>query len=697
MTSTPDAFQLCSRCKDFDLSTILAPEKHPDRWHRGYLRESCRRFKLGPLNSLYFKIFICSFCKSVCETLEEQIDAKMLIDMRRSHLGHSCDLVWDRQVRTGLSGQQSSVYRLDIALLYFDSEDRDERIISINLQGLLQPSLWPVPQLGSCGRPSQFWNSSQSGRIRPPFCQPDILQTWLHKCESRHTGCWWAGPKVLLRLRFFDVKFRCIRNFQVSQDESVRYVTLSYVWGSQAQCLTLTKVNCNTLCNKQTIELGQLSRTISDAATVVEMLGERFLWVDALCIIQDDPDDLATQIPVMGQIYARSILTIVAAASNDTSSGLPGIDPQARSFQRNSGPLRGGTLLRMCTPKPESNRFHGYQHYLTNSKWNNRGWTFQEKMLSRRCLFFMEEQVYWECQCASWCEETCLEAGPVTRCIWPGKPMFFSNEDFPAGQRMLGEDSTRPFSDLVREYTSRSLTFERDSYKAFSGLVQILEQLTGAKFLHGIPVPDFNRSLFWLNRVGSSLRSGEHFPSWSWLAWTHSIELTPMGSLNRVEEIKCYCLCSDSSGRKQIVPVSDSLHLQCNHRTIKAHEIGIHSWSKLRNGFHILFWAMSAVLDVVDGGYNIRGFNIRHITPESNPPKEEYSDIGHMVGSEGFSKGAHEFVLIESEPDRYDCPDVVHLLMISWQDGIAIRLGAAKCRARAWEKAMPQRKLIIMG
>lgn len=132
----------------------------------------------------------------------------------------------------------------------------------------------------------------------------------------------------------------------------MRYVALSYVWGSQAQRLTLNKANRNTLSNQGRVELGHLSRTISDAATVVEMLGERYLWVDALCIIQDDLDDLATLIPVMGQIYARSLLTIVAAASNDVGTGLQAVNSQARSVQRDLGPLKGGTFLRTCTPKP---------------------------------------------------------------------------------------------------------------------------------------------------------------------------------------------------------------------------------------------------------------------------------------------------------------------------------------------------------
>lgn len=696
MTSTPDSFRLCSRCEDFDLSPILASDGHADCWPHGYLPSSFWRFELGPLNSLFIRAHTCSFCKFVCEMLDEQIGKNALIKKRYSRRHYSCDLVWDRQVRTGRSGQQCSIYHLDIAIVYFDSDDNDRRIIDTKLHRLLQPSLWPIPQLNSSGGDSQFWNKFQSGRLRPSICEPDLLRTWLNKCKSRHTGCWWTGPKALLRLRFFDVKFCCIRDFQVSQDDSVRYVALGYVWGSQAQRLTLAKANRDALGTKQTIERGYLSRTISDAATMVEILGERYLWVDALCIVQDDPHDLATQIPIMGQIYARSILTIVAAASDNAGSGLTGVGKQARSYQKHSGPLKGGTLLKRCSPKPKEDPtdvYSGEQHYLASSRWNNRGWTFQEKMLSRRCLFFTEEQVYWECQCASWCEDICLEVGPDIRWTVSEQPMFFSNEVFPAGQRMLGKDSIRPFSDLVQEYTSRSLTFENDSYRAFAGLIRVLEQRTGARFWHGIPVPDFNRCLFWRNDVvGSTLKSGRHFPSWSWLAWTGSTVMMLRASSDHTERIKCHGLSTDNSDRRRLVPVSDDLQLSCEYDTIKAYEIATYLWPKLRDGFHIFFWTMSAVLTISDGGCGIC-----NIFSGRNPPERKYTRFGHVFGSEGSTDGAQEFVLIGSEANEMDYHGRALLLMISWQDGIASRVGAAYCDPLQWEDAMPQRKLIIMG
>jgi hypothetical protein len=55
----------------------------------------------------------------------------------------------------------------------------------------------------------------------------------------------------------------------------------------------------------------------------VRLLGHRYLWVDALYIIQDDLADKAKQLPMMGMIYGSSTFTIMAAAGDSAEAGLP--------------------------------------------------------------------------------------------------------------------------------------------------------------------------------------------------------------------------------------------------------------------------------------------------------------------------------------------------------------------------------------
>lgn len=74
--------------------------------------------------------------------------------------------------------------------------------------------------------------------------------------------CWWTGPKATLRLRLFDIKFRCVRQFQISSDNTVRYIALSYVWGLQAQQLTLSRASHKVLSKKGAIKLDEAIKMI---------------------------------------------------------------------------------------------------------------------------------------------------------------------------------------------------------------------------------------------------------------------------------------------------------------------------------------------------------------------------------------------------------------------------------------------------
>ena len=701
---------LCSRCREIDLSPLLAREDHLDYWPYGWLKKSYKEIALGTLNSLFDRASTCNVCKMFCETLEEIMDADYLIEKRRDRSGvYHCDLNWVQHSDATIGGDKldfqplvGAIFRMEIIIWYGKGQGEsglDKWGSAPNLTNLFQPAPWPVPQLMPAGEPSQFWDTLRNGRLRSPICEPEILRTWLSKCESRHSMCWWSGPKASIPLRLFDIKFRCVRKFQLSLDNTVRYVALSYVWGSQTQPLTLRRANQKVLSKKGAINLGDISRTISDAAIVVEMLGERYLWVDALCIIQDDQDDLAQQIPVMGQIYARSLVTIMAAASIDSNSGLPGINTQARSAQRISEPLIGGVLLRTCTPKykrdPEDLDCNSPTNYLNNSKWNTRGWTFQEKVLSRRCLFFMKEQVYWECQHASWCEETCLETIPEYQFSWDGPNLrFFSDRDFPVGKKMAGEDVVWAFSRLIEEYTSRTVTYEQDTYKAFSGLVRILEDLTGARIFQGIHVSDFNRSLCWDHEESSKLRAGNEFPTWSWLAWTGCSWLTTQDFQNHIAVIVCYHVCSNEFGEQELVPISHDLRQTDRFDTLSVRDLAINVRSRLRDDFHIVFWAEVALLEIVRG-------SSYHTDSEPNPSKDEIRRIDYFRIKPNDRTGIQQFIRIRVEaPSEFSKslnPQKVQLLMISWQDGIARREGLASFDAHEWTRARSQRKLIVMG
>jgi hypothetical protein len=123
------------------------------------------------------------------------------------------------------------------------------------------------------------------------------------------------------RLRVIDVTRRCL--IEKSQCD---FVALSYVWGPDVDQSTVTyKSNVEELEGPGSLSPARLPQTLEDAMRVCEQLQERYLWVDRLCIIQDDTEDKARQIKAMDKIYSAARFVIVAAYGDGVKFGLPGI------------------------------------------------------------------------------------------------------------------------------------------------------------------------------------------------------------------------------------------------------------------------------------------------------------------------------------------------------------------------------------
>lgn len=147
-----------------------------------------------------------------------------------------------------------------------------------------------------------------------------------------------------------------------------------------------------------------VARVVVDPMKITAAFGERFLWVDALCIVQDDFENRMNYIRQMERIYGGAVLTIAAACGVDANVQLPGVSAGSRNPHQEI--ISFGDYA-MISAVFNLNSSHEY------SPWNKRGWTLQEKILSRRCLRFDIDQVFWECQCDSWCEETVLETNSI--------------------------------------------------------------------------------------------------------------------------------------------------------------------------------------------------------------------------------------------------------------------------------------------
>lgn len=137
---------------------------------------------------------------------------------------------------------------------------------------------------------------------------------------------------------------------------------------------------------------------------LVYAIGLQYLWIDSLCIIQDDSRDWASETSKMGSIFHNAQLVVVAASSESTDSGLLPLSTSSRLPQggcASTSNTEGGLQIRQ--------RIRHLRNACTSTPIATRGWTYQERLMARRCLIFANSEVVWEClEC---CECECSKLG----------------------------------------------------------------------------------------------------------------------------------------------------------------------------------------------------------------------------------------------------------------------------------------------
>lgn len=195
---------------------------------------------------------------------------------------------------------------------------------------------------------------------------------WVSSCEKTHGGRCQLPSEVpfaeafrgLPFIRLIDVQDSCL----VEKQHFVKYIALSYVWGA-VDNFRLTKANRPALLKQKSGKkvFSRLPKTITDAITIVQRLGCRYLWVDALCLMQNDANDLDQGVGAMDLIYERAWLTIVAACGHDANACLPGVQEGTRKPLINTRLVRPGISMGVVVLLDD---------LLDHSVHDTRGWTY---------------------------------------------------------------------------------------------------------------------------------------------------------------------------------------------------------------------------------------------------------------------------------------------------------------------------------
>ena len=366
---------------------------------------------------------------------------------------------------------------------------------------------------GSISRP-------QPRVIDPDYIDNDLICRWLSTCRREHQEkCGsiefqytsQARPRLLI-----DTTDRCLI---YGKNPSADYVALSYLWGGSNQFLT-TVENLERLTAPGALDgIKGMPRTIRETIALTRAIGERYLWIDALCIVQND-EGQKRELNNMASIFANASLTIVNVDGVNADAGFRGLRNISVKRQANQRMVKVSSQRQML--KPSSRQIWSGSML---APWSTRAWTFQEEICSRRVLYFAHGSFRWACRTCRWSEES-----SAADCM----STYASSE-----QLQLSLDSPRlsssplpqlsEYQGLVNGFNTRALTFPEDALLAFAGISARLGDKFEGGMISGMPELFFDICLLWRpqHRIGppkrrrsSGLqRSSSVLPSWSWAGW----------------------------------------------------------------------------------------------------------------------------------------------------------------------------------
>ncbi|KAF5000555.1 hypothetical protein FGRMN_1722 [Fusarium graminum] len=362
--------------------------------------------------------------------------------------------------------------------------------------------------------------------IHAPKSAAEAANRWLKVCESQHSACRKRSlppkdasmPTRLLDLGGTDSTTWCL----CKPETRASYIALSHRWSEHTP--TLNQTNLHACCSPQTDSI--LPKSYQDIIATCRAIPIRYLWIDSLCIIQDDGGtEFRHEAPLMTDIYANAFLTLTICWNIEDRSVFRECRPRSiprpgrvaayehanwESINHKISLTDEFVLVQELDP-------NDFQTCVNYAPINCRAWVVQERCLSRRILYLGNDQLYWEC-------DECVgnEASPH------GIYHFQKRESI---RNLTGEERDGPWSWTLEKYVTCDLTYEQDRLIAIAGLAKAISANTGDTFFAGIWLETWMQDLLWTPK--SALKAfmvdwdpGIHTlhkktslatPSWSWL------------------------------------------------------------------------------------------------------------------------------------------------------------------------------------
>jgi hypothetical protein len=360
------------------------------------------------------------------------------------------------------------------------------------------------------------------------------ILSWVRDCNENHPEC--SSEVTTLPYRVIDVDPEeplNVRDSRLSQSlrTRARYVTLSHCWGPDLQAIPKT-TRGNLQRRLREISWRSLCKTFQDAIDVTRSLGVRYIWIDSLCIIQDDDVDWNEQSALMKDIYGNSYLTIAATASKDGSGGLFVQRKneaycisltKSRPLECHKSTSQDSVALGVGCREVYFHGYelypHGHEAYSHDSRMTEpllrRAWAYQERILSQRVIQYTSEELIWECGTRTICECGLEE---YWASVDEEKKPFSIVKSYKKGRTNLPTRGflTATWHKIISRYSSLNLTYPSDKLPAFSGIASFF--VDPDKYFAGLREDHISIDLDW---YAVSCGGGERVrpyraPSWSW-------------------------------------------------------------------------------------------------------------------------------------------------------------------------------------
>ncbi|OLN81982.1 Interleukin-1 receptor-associated kinase 4 [Colletotrichum chlorophyti] len=354
-------------------------------------------------------------------------------------------------------------------------------------------------------------------RLPEPSSQEQLtlFKQWISKCDSTHGRCLrrHAGQDTSeMPTRLVKVT-EPMQLLDSSRIEPCQYIALSHCWGQlqKHERFCLSRSNYSQL--RERIDFDRLPKTFKDAIVVTRGLGIDYIWIDTLCIIQDDKKDWENESTKMEEVFSAAYCTISAASAKSSLDGFLS-DRQPRPCVQLR--MKNSRDLYVCS------YIDDFHQDVELAEINRRGWVLQERALSRRSIYYTPNQVYWEC-------------GEGIRCetlgrLYNSKATFLGDANFPQSALEYYRDGRQLLiQDLYERYSALAFTMASDRAVAILGLQKRLARAFKTQAAHGSFATYFARSILWSRNQPTEMTTitqptGRHVPSWSWFSKEGKIE-----------------------------------------------------------------------------------------------------------------------------------------------------------------------------